>query len=203
MQYGTTKKFLEIFGLRNLKELPTLSQIDELLPEGMTEDEAKPTLNQLTDSMSHAIASSYSDGEEELSKITDQLGGINTSSNFFETEKLRQKQKRDAEKAQTIRDAMAFNEPVTNRDKNWLTKYDEALSTSNAEAFAKMELQAEATAMGIPMAVAVTDSVGQISGSAENADTDFESDSDDDDGAEADLALDFMDDDDDAGEANV
>ena len=41
MQYGTTRKFLEIFGLRNLRELPTLSQIDEILPEGITEEEGQ------------------------------------------------------------------------------------------------------------------------------------------------------------------
>lgn len=135
MQYGTTKKFLEIFGLRNLKELPTLSQIDELLPEGMTEEEAKPTLSQITDSMSQQIGSSYSEGEEELGKIMGQLDEINTSSDFFEQEKERQRQKRDAEKAQGIRDAITFGEEVSNRDRNWLTRYDEALSQGNVASF--------------------------------------------------------------------
>lgn len=140
MQYGTTKKFLEIFGLRNLKELPTLSQIDELLPEGMTEEEAKPTLGQLTDSLSEQIGSSYSDGEDELGKIVDQLSGITTSSDFFEQEKVRQKQKRDGEKAQTIRDALTFGEEVTTRDRNWLIRYEEALMAGNAEQFARADL---------------------------------------------------------------
>jgi segregation and condensation protein B len=124
MLYGTTKKFLEIFGLRNLKELPTLSQIDELLPEGMTEEEAKPTLSQLTDSMSQTIGSSYSDGEEELSKITDQLTGITASSEFFEQEKIRMKLKADMEKAQSIRDAITLGEQVSTRERNWLEKFD-------------------------------------------------------------------------------
>lgn len=128
MQYGTTKKFLEIFGLRNLKELPTLSQIDELLPEGMTEEEAKPTLSQLTDSLSQTIGTSYSEGEDELAKITGQLGGINTSSEFFVQEKLRQRQKRDNEKAQNIREMMMLEQDVPTRDKNWLVKYDEAIA---------------------------------------------------------------------------
>jgi segregation and condensation protein B len=128
MLYATTKKFLEIFGLRNLKELPTLSQIDELLPEGMTEEEAKPTLSSVTDAMSQTIGTaSYSEGEDELMKITDQLGSISTSSDFFEQEKVRQRQKRDEEKAQNIREAIALNEEVSNRDKNWLARYDEAL----------------------------------------------------------------------------
>lgn len=135
MLYGTTKKFLEIFGLRNLKELPTLSQIDELLPEGMTEEEAKPTLSQVTDSMSQAIGGSYSEGEEELAKITDQLVSINTSSEFFEQEKLRQKQKRDADKAQNLREALALGESVSTRDRNWLTKYDEAVMSGTLDQF--------------------------------------------------------------------
>ena len=130
MQYGTTRRFLEIFGLRNLKELPTLSQIDELLPEGIgEEEEEKPTLSMVTDSMSTEVKEvSYSQGEEELGLIEADLSTITTSSDFFEQEKIRQKQKRDAEKAQDIRDAMVMGEDVPRRDINWLKKYEEALA---------------------------------------------------------------------------
>lgn len=130
MQYGTTRKFLEIFGLRSLKELPTLSQIDELLPEGIDEQQAeeKPTLASITDSMSETFAGSYSQGEDELMKIQEQLEDIATTTNFFEEEKRRQAEKRDQERAQNIRDALAFGEPVSTRDANWLKKYDEALA---------------------------------------------------------------------------
>ncbi|PIS11828.1 MAG: SMC-Scp complex subunit ScpB [Bdellovibrio sp. CG10_big_fil_rev_8_21_14_0_10_47_8] len=141
MLYGTTKKFLEIFGLRNLKELPTLSQIDELLPEGMTEEEAKPSLSQLTDKLSQTIGGTYSDGEEELGKITDQLSEINTSSEFFEKEKLRQKQMKDRDRAEGLREALLMNEEIGTRDRNWLTKYDEALAAG--EDLATREWNAE------------------------------------------------------------
>ncbi len=129
MQYGTTRRFLEIFGLRNLKELPTLSQIDELLPEGIgEEEEVKPTLSMVTDSMAEEIkVDSYSQGEEELGLIEDQLTSISTSSEFFEQEKIRQKNKRDEEKAQNIREALAVGEEVPKRDQNWLKKHEEAL----------------------------------------------------------------------------
>ena len=97
MQYGTTRKFLEIFGLRTLKELPTLSQIDELLPDGIDEQQAeeKPTLASITDSLvaSDVDTVSYSSGEDELMKISSQLEEISTSSNFFEDEKRRQAEK--------------------------------------------------------------------------------------------------------------
>jgi segregation and condensation protein B len=130
MQYGTTRRFLEIFGLRNLKELPSLSQIDELLPEGIGEEaEEKPTLSMVTDSMSEEVKTvSYSQGEEELGVIENELSAISTSSDFFEQEKLRQRKKRDEERAQNIRDALLVGEEVSKRDQNWLKKFDEAIA---------------------------------------------------------------------------
>lgn len=133
MQYGTTRRFLEIFGLRNIKELPTLSQIDELLPEGIGEDvEEKTTLSMVSENLAEQVKDmSYSQGEEELGKIEEELTSISTSSAFFEQEKLRQKMKRDEEKAQDIRDAMAVGEQVSKRDLNWLKKYEEMLAAPN------------------------------------------------------------------------
>lgn len=131
MQYGTTRRFLEIFGLRNLKELPTLSQIDELLPEGIGEEEEvkKPVLADVTEAMSEQIATgAYSTGEEELEKIQNQLEQISTSSEFFEKEKIRQREQRDKARAQDIRDALTMGETVPNRDVNWLKKFDEAIA---------------------------------------------------------------------------
>lgn len=127
MQYGTTRKFLEIFGLRNLKELPTLSQIDEILPEGIGEEEAVK-LSDVTGSLAEQIGSKYSEGEDELHKITEQLEDITTTSNFFEEEKKRQKQKKEEERAQDIRDALTMGEAVSTRDANWLRRFDEAQS---------------------------------------------------------------------------
>lgn len=135
MQYGTTRKFLEIFGLRNLRELPTLSQIDEILPEGIGEEE-KEKLSDVTSAMSTDVKlASYSEGEEELMKITSQLEDITTSSNFFEEEKARQKKKKDEEKAQNIREALAVGEEVPKRDINWLKRYEEALTLGTAAQF--------------------------------------------------------------------
>ena len=127
MQYATTRKFLEIFGLRNLNELPSLSQIDELLPEGMgEEDGGKTTLSQLTSTLSEQFDGAYSTGEEELQKISSELEVISASSEFFEQEKLKQRQKREAEKAQNLREALMLGEQLSTRDKNWLIRYDEA-----------------------------------------------------------------------------
>ncbi len=125
MQYKTTKKFLEIFGLRNLSELPSLSEIEELLPEGIGEDEDKQTLSELTGKLEENFeASSYSIGEEELGKITEQLSGISTETEFFEIEKQKQKESRDRDRAEGIREALILGDTVDPKDEKWLQRYD-------------------------------------------------------------------------------
>jgi segregation and condensation protein B len=128
MYYETTKKFLEIFGLRSLQELPSLNEIDQILPEGIDEtEEKKETLGDLTGRLSEKVGSSYSEGEEELTKITEELSEIHTSSEFFEEEKRRQKAKADADKAQDIREKILVGEEVSVRDRNWLERYEQSL----------------------------------------------------------------------------
>jgi segregation and condensation protein B len=140
MTYETTRKFLEIFGLRNLKELPSLAEIDDLIPEGIGDEEENKSLGDMTEELSEEVkAASYSEGEEELGAITDQLANINTSSEFFEQEKARMKAKKEAEKAQDIRDALEVGEEVAAKDKSWLEKYDQRLAE---EAAAEAEAQA-------------------------------------------------------------
>ncbi len=125
MQYATTRKFLEIFGLRNLKELPTLSQIDELLPEGIgDEEEKKEQLSDITDSMSQVVASTYSDGEAELERIQQELQAVDTTAAFFEEEKKRMKDEQNRQRAQDIRDAVTMGEEVPQKDLRWLSKYE-------------------------------------------------------------------------------
>lgn len=128
MLYGTTKKFMEIFGLRTLEELPSMGEIDELIPEGIgqieTEDEEKETLSDITTQMSEQGAATYSQGEEELGAITDLLGQIDTSSEFFEQEKAKMRAKRDAERAQNIREALEVGEDVPEKELSWFRKYE-------------------------------------------------------------------------------
>lgn len=127
MFYETTRKFLEIFGLRNVRELPSLHEIDQLIPEGIgDEHEKKETLGDLTEKLSQETESTYSQGEEELLKITDELSQITTSSDFFEQEKQRLRDKKDQERAQDIREAIALGEIVEAKDVRWLERYDEA-----------------------------------------------------------------------------
>lgn len=124
MTYVTTRKFLETFGLRNLKELPTLAEIDDLLPEGIGGDEEKETLSDLTSSLSTEVVSSYSVAEDELQDISESLKVIDTTSEFFEQEKIRQRVERDRERAQDIRERLTVGEDVEEKDRRWLSRYE-------------------------------------------------------------------------------
>jgi segregation and condensation protein B len=148
MYYETTRRFLEIFGLRSVQELPSLSQIDELIPDGIGEiEEEKKTLKDLTPELSiDSALTTYSDGESELLKISDQLSGINTSSDFFEKEKARQKRKREEERAQDIREAMMLGQDVEDKDVKWLKRFEQTLENEKiAAAHAASQPQAEST----------------------------------------------------------
>ena len=56
MIYGTTREFLELFGLRDLSALPTLKEFSELTPEtlsdGVLMDGASPDIESDTDASS-------------------------------------------------------------------------------------------------------------------------------------------------------
>ncbi|MCB0347588.1 MAG: SMC-Scp complex subunit ScpB [Bdellovibrionales bacterium] len=141
MLYGTTKNFLQIFGLRNIGELPSLSEIDQLIPEGIGEEikEDKETLSDVSENLGLAQGQTYSESEEELSKITEKLQEIDTTTAFFEEEKKREKDRLNAERAKEITEAIEFGEEVSTRDRNWLERYKNELEAqaqpaANAEA---------------------------------------------------------------------
>jgi segregation and condensation protein B len=133
MMYETTRRFLEIFGLRNIKELPTLNEIDQLIPEGIGEEQVeKPKLSDLTGELSQTFTGTYSEGEEDLIDISKELSTIETTSAFFEDEKRRQREKRDLERAQDIRERLTIGEAVEEKDKRWLAKYEAQIAAANA-----------------------------------------------------------------------
>jgi segregation and condensation protein B len=127
MTYGTSRKFLEVFGLRNLRELPTLSEIDEILPEGIGEVEEKENLSDVAGRMANEFTGGYSEGEEELGKINDQLKAIDTTSEFFEQEKVRERERRDRDRAQDIRERLVLGDQVDPKDAKWLERYEAKL----------------------------------------------------------------------------
>lgn len=134
MFYETTRKFLEIFGLRNVQELPSLEEIDQLIPEGMGDDVEKETLSDITATMSEETGTSYSQGEDELLKISSELDEISTSSEFFEKEKQRMKDQQNLERAQNIREALTVGETVEPKELRWLERYEAEMKEREAAA---------------------------------------------------------------------
>ncbi len=143
MQYGTSRKFLDIFGLRNLKELPSLAEIEELLPDGIGDEEDEEVLSDITDHLAEEAASTYSEGQEELEKIVDQINSIDTSTEFFEEEKRRQRDKRDRDRAANLREAIDLGELVEDKDMKWLQRYEEKLAEIQAEKEAQESAETE------------------------------------------------------------
>lgn len=134
MSYETAKKFLELFGLRNLKELPSTSEMDQLIPEGIGETPVEEKqLSDLTGDLSLQIGTTYSDAEEELQKISSEIGGIETMTTFFEDEAKRKKEEADRDRAQDVRDRLVLGESVDTKDVRWLEKYERALQEKAAK----------------------------------------------------------------------
>ncbi|MGE0764307.1 MAG: SMC-Scp complex subunit ScpB [Bdellovibrionales bacterium] len=131
MFYGTSRRFLETFGLRNLNELPSLNEIDQLIPEGIGDEPEKETLDSLTGQLSKEATATYSEGEEELEKIAGELEKVTTTTQFFEQEKARMKAERDAERARDIREAQTVGEMVSVSDQRWLERYERELATAS------------------------------------------------------------------------
>jgi segregation and condensation protein B len=134
MSYETAKKFLELFGLRNLKELPSTAEMDQLIPEGIGETPVEEKqLSDLTGDLSLQIGSTYSDAEEELTKISSEIGGIETMTTFFEDEARRKKEEADHDRAQDIRDRLVLGENVESKDARWLEKHERSLHEKAAK----------------------------------------------------------------------
>ncbi len=164
MLYGTTKNFLQIFGLRNIGELPSLNEIDQLIPEGIGEEtkEEKETLSDVSENLGLAQGHTYSESEEELSKITEKLQEIDTTTAFFEEEKKREKDRLNTEKAKEIMEAIEFGESVSSRDRNWLDRYNQTeadkLELAKVEAIAETTEQASEEIASAP----VSDNINEI-----------------------------------------
>lgn len=182
MMYKTTKKFLEIFGLRSLRELPSLTEIEELIPEGIgAPEQEKKTLDQLTTDLSLRYGDLDHEAEHEYSKITQTLSGVNTTTDFFEQEKLRQKQQREKDKADDIRERLMLGHEVAPRDRNWLERYEQSLVKPEAiniitEEIVNMEPQTEANQTGLEEL-----EMGKPKKGDEDTDKDFDDDEFDDD----------------------
>lgn len=67
--YATTPRFLEVFGLASLSDLPTLREIEELLRERMPEEGELPDAAALADAFADVTESAEADGEVEEASL--------------------------------------------------------------------------------------------------------------------------------------
>ena len=88
MTYATTRKFLEVFGLNSLDDLPSWAEVEELVPaESLKEEPA--TLEKLAAKLSAgSVSGSYSQAEEELESIVESLAGVKTKPEVLEEESI-------------------------------------------------------------------------------------------------------------------
>jgi segregation and condensation protein B len=175
MYYESTRKFLETFGLRSLQELPSLNEIDQLLPEGIDEisSEKKQTLSDLTGELSQTVGTTYSEGEQELMSISSELSNINLTTAFFDEEKKRAREKKDLERAQEIRERLILGEEVATRDKNWLTRYETAGSEGGSDQVQVQVSQSESSET-VQETVSATETVSETETAAENMNSGLE-----------------------------
>ncbi len=84
--YKTSGRFLEIFGLDSLKDLPSLKEIEELLPK--TQDKNTGDLHSVSQDLSQASLSiPYQKDERENKKIKDSLKSFPATVEFLERER--------------------------------------------------------------------------------------------------------------------
>ena len=84
--YKTSRKFLEIFGLNSLKDLPSHEEIEELLTE--TTEKSKKSLHAITENFIQSdIKIPYEQDERENKKIKDSLNSLPSTVEFLEREK--------------------------------------------------------------------------------------------------------------------
>ena len=88
LQYGTTATFLEVFGLKNLKELPSFEDMDQLLPDGMGEGEKeRGNLSDISDGMFESSVDFDLGDERELMTIGETLREVKTKPDLPEDKK--------------------------------------------------------------------------------------------------------------------
>ncbi len=91
--YKTSEKFLEIFGFKSLKDLPSEEEISELLPQLEENTEEKEELHQITSTLSKEnLDIPYAKDEQENQKLKETLKSIPTTVDFLEEEKKKSKE---------------------------------------------------------------------------------------------------------------
>ena len=90
--YKTSQKFLQVFGLNSLKDLPSQEEIQELLTDLKPEESLQSVSEDLASNKDSS--QSYKEDEKENKRIRDVIKSLPSSVQFLEEEKEREKQKK-------------------------------------------------------------------------------------------------------------
>lgn len=127
MLYGTTKEFLELFCLSSLKELPSLREIEDLVPEsevGSPEDEEKQLRSHLQEIMDSSEELEFSDIEKKEEGIFSTLDEMK----HIEKEEAKEERRRQKEAL-----AQAQEEGVEEEDHEAEKSPEEAVPPASEE----------------------------------------------------------------------
>ena len=95
--YKTSQKFLQVFGLDSLKDLPSQQEIQELLADVKTEESLESVSEEL---VSNESSGSYEKDEKENKRIKDVIKGLPSSVQFLDEKKEQEKLNKKTEASQ-------------------------------------------------------------------------------------------------------
>ena len=107
MLYATTEEFLTLFGLKDLSSMPSLREIEQMIPASQTgkgdEDprvkEMRRLVNQMTTDTSTTLNYDPKEDEKILKEIKDRVSSIPSSTPYLEEQKAAEKAAKDLAKA--------------------------------------------------------------------------------------------------------
>lgn len=130
--YKTSQKFLEVFNLDSLKDLPSEEEISDLLPE--PEQKEPENLSQVTENMSvENLHISYEEDEKENQRLKDNLKSISTTVEFLKEEKSATKKEKESASDGITRMESSGSKDNTIKKETKIINADSALSKINEE----------------------------------------------------------------------
>lgn len=87
MLYSTTDKFLEVFGLNKIMDLPELSEVQDLLPQDILDSKKTDNLSLLANSLQETKDCNDVQDQEELDKLAKRLSSIEVTTKVLKEKK--------------------------------------------------------------------------------------------------------------------
>jgi|GEM_PF-75682 len=121
MLYATTPDFLELFSLQSLEALPSLKELEQMVPASQTKDpseedprvrEMRKLVGQMKADNSTSLIYDPREDEKLLQEIKDKVQEIPTSTPYLDEQKAQEKAAKDAAKAAVLAAEAAGQDPA-------------------------------------------------------------------------------------------